>query len=191
MALAGAVRSTLGPLGQDKLLIDDEGRTMVTNDGVLVLESAKVEHPVANMLINASTTQDRIARDGTTSAVLLSAELLQNAWELVLQGVHPSAIARGYRHAEELAEAILTTSSSRPTKNRCWQQRPLRSLEKSTKPCSIIWLGGRSSSQGRCGRTPVGGARRPHSCQNPHPNGRFHERFVVGHRLGVGQATGF
>ena len=101
MALAGAVRSTLGPLGQDKLLIDDEGRTMVTNDGVTVLESAKVEHPVANMLINASTTQDRIARDGTTSAVLLSAELLQNAWELVLQGIHPSAIARGYRQAEE------------------------------------------------------------------------------------------
>jgi chaperonin GroEL (HSP60 family) len=101
MALAGAVRSTLGPLGQDKLLIDDEGRTMVTNDGVTVLESAKVEHPVAKMLINASTTQDRIARDGTTSAVLFSAELLQNAWELVLQGVHPSAIARGYRFAEE------------------------------------------------------------------------------------------
>ena len=74
MALAGAVRTTLGPLGQDKLLIDDEGRTMVTNDGVTVLESAKVEHPVARMLINASTTQDRIARDGTTSAVLLSAE---------------------------------------------------------------------------------------------------------------------
>ena len=101
MALAGAVRTTLGPLGQDKLLIDDEGRTMVTNDGVTVLESAKVEHPVAKMLINASTTQDRIARDGTTSAVLLAAELLQNAWELVLQGVHPSAIARGYRLAEE------------------------------------------------------------------------------------------
>ncbi len=62
MALAGAVRTTLGPLGQDKLLIDDEGRTMVTNDGVTVLESAKVEHPVARMLINASTTQDRIAQ---------------------------------------------------------------------------------------------------------------------------------
>ncbi len=101
LALAGAVRTTLGPRGQDKLLIDDQGRTMVTNDGVTVLESAKVEHPVARMLINASTTQDRIARDGTTSAVLLSAELLQNAWELVLQGVHPSAIARGYRMAED------------------------------------------------------------------------------------------
>ena len=101
LALASAVRTTLGPRGQDKLLIDDQGRTMVTNDGVTVLESAKVEHPVARMLINASTTQDRIARDGTTSAVLLSAELLQNAWELVLQGVHPSAIARGYRMAED------------------------------------------------------------------------------------------
>ena len=101
LALASAVRTTLGPSGQDKLLIDDQGRTMVTNDGVTVLESAKVEHPVARMLINASTTQDRIARDGTTSAVLLSAELLQNAWELVLQGVHPSAIARGYRMAED------------------------------------------------------------------------------------------
>ncbi|MCH1541305.1 MAG: hypothetical protein L7S56_07765 [Candidatus Poseidonia sp.] len=100
MALAGAVRTTLGPLGQDKLLLDDEGRTMVTNDGVTVLESAKVEHPVAKMLINTSTTQDRIARDGTTSAVLFAAELLQNAWELVLQGVHPSAIGRGYRLAE-------------------------------------------------------------------------------------------
>lgn len=105
IALASAVRSTLGPLGQDKLLIDDQGRTMVTNDGVTVLESAKVEHPVAKMLINTSTTQDRIARDGTTSAVLLSAELLQNAWELVLQGIHPSSIARGYRLAEQACRA--------------------------------------------------------------------------------------
>jgi len=109
MALAGAVRSTLGPRGMDKLLIDDEGRTMVTNDGVTVLESAQVEHPVAKMLINASTTQDRIARDGTTSAVLFSAELLQNAWELVLQGVHPSAIGRGYRMAESACRERLNT----------------------------------------------------------------------------------
>ena len=109
MALAGAVRSTLGPRGMDKLLIDDEGRTMVTNDGVTVLESAQVEHPVAKMLINASTTQDRIARDGTTSAVLFSAELLQNAWELVLQGVHPSAIGRGYRMAEAACRERLNT----------------------------------------------------------------------------------
>ena len=100
MALAGAVRSTLGPRGLDKLLIDDDGRTLVTNDGVTVLESAKVEHPVARMLINASSVQDKIARDGTTSTVLLSAEMLQNAWHLVTQDVHPAVIARGFRMAE-------------------------------------------------------------------------------------------
>jgi chaperonin GroEL (HSP60 family) len=101
MALASAVRSTLGPRGLDKLLIDDDGRTLVTNDGVTVLESAKVEHPVARMMISASSVQDKIARDGTTSTVLLSAEMLQNSWHLVTQGVHPAIIARGFRMAEE------------------------------------------------------------------------------------------
>jgi chaperonin GroEL (HSP60 family) len=100
MALSGAVRSTLGPKGLDKLLLDDEGRTLVTNDGVTVLEAARVEHPVARMLIDASSAQDRAARDGTTSAVVIAAELLRNAWHLVLQGVHPSTIVRGYRMAE-------------------------------------------------------------------------------------------
>ncbi len=103
MALSGAVRSTLGPKGLDKLLLDDEGRTLVTNDGVTVLETARVEHPVARMLIDASSAQDRVARDGTTSAVVIAAELLRNAWHLVLQGVHPSTIVRGYRMAESEA----------------------------------------------------------------------------------------
>lgn len=107
LALAGAVRSTLGPLGLDKLLIDDEGRTLVTNDGVTVLESAKVEHPVARMIIDASSTQDRVVRDGTTSTVLLCAEMLRNAWYLVSQGVHPSTIARGYSLAQEYSVKAL------------------------------------------------------------------------------------
>ena len=101
IALAGAIRSTLGPKGLDKLLIDDEGRTLVTNDGVTVLETAKVEHPVAKMMINASSTQDRVAKDGTTSTVILAGEMLQNAWQLILQGIHPSTIARGYRKSEQ------------------------------------------------------------------------------------------
>ena len=107
MALSGAVRSTLGPKGLDKLLLDGEGRTLVTNDGVTVLETARVEHPVARMLIDASSAQDRAARDGTTSAVVIAAELLRNAWHLVLQGVHPSTIVRGYRMAESEAMAHL------------------------------------------------------------------------------------
>ena len=101
MALAEAIRSTLGPKGLDKLLIDDEGRTLVTNDGVTVLETAKVEHPVAKMMINASSTQDRVAKDGTTSTVILAGEMLQNAWQLILQGIHPSTIALGYRKSEQ------------------------------------------------------------------------------------------
>ena len=76
IALAGAIRSTLGPKGLDKLLIDDDGRTLVTNDGVTVLETAKVEHPVAKMIIGASSLQDKIAKDGTTSTVILSLSLI-------------------------------------------------------------------------------------------------------------------
>ena len=105
VALAGAVRSTLGPKGLDKMLIDQSGRILVTNDGITVLENAKVEHPIAKMMINASATQDRVARDGTTSTVLIAAELLQNSWQLVLQGVHPTIISKGYRKAEAIAAA--------------------------------------------------------------------------------------
>ena len=101
IALSGAIRSTLGPKGLDKLLIDDDGRTLVTNDGVTVLETAKVEHPVAKMVIGASSLQDKIAKDGTTSTVILCSEMLRNAWELVVQGIHPAVIGRGFRMAEQ------------------------------------------------------------------------------------------
>jgi len=101
IALSGAIRSTLGPKGLDKLLIDDDGRTLVTNDGVTVLETAKVEHPVAKMVIGASSLQDKIAKDGTTSTVIIASEMLRNAWELVVQGIHPAVISRGFRMAEQ------------------------------------------------------------------------------------------
>ncbi len=107
IALAGAVRSTLGPKGLDKLLVDDQGQTLVTNDGVTVLESAKVEHPVARMVISASSTQDRVARDGTTTTVVICAEMLRNAWQLVRQGVHPATIARGFALAENYSLSAL------------------------------------------------------------------------------------
>jgi len=103
-ALAGAVRSTLGPRGLDKMLVEDGGSTTITNDGVTVLETAKVEHPTARLLISTSTAQDRAARDGTTTTVILTSELLQNALELVRSGVHPSIIMNGYQIA--LAEAL-------------------------------------------------------------------------------------
>lgn len=99
LALADAVRSTIGPLGLDKMLISDDGDVQVTNDGVTVLEAAKVEHPTARMLISTSSVQDDEARDGTSSAIVLTAELLLNALDWIDRGIHPSVIVAGYRIA--------------------------------------------------------------------------------------------
>ena len=103
VSLSNAVRSTLGPRGMDKMLVDEEGNVNVTNDGVTVLEKARVEHPTANLLIASSSSQDRAARDGTTTTVILMAEMLQNALELVRSGIHPSIIINGYRIANKKA----------------------------------------------------------------------------------------
>ena len=145
------------------------------------------------MLINASTTQDRIARDGTTSAVLLSAELLQNAWELVLQGVHPSAIARGYRHAEEACRQhfeALCHRSQRTT--RCWLPPPRRLSGKIHRPCRtispVLPLKRQGQSLKNARRETC---RRPNSSENSNANGRHHDRFVGCHRFGLGQETSF
>ena len=103
VSLSNAVRSTLGPRGLDKMLVDESGEATVTNDGVTVLETARVEHPTANLLIASSSSQDKSARDGTTTTVILMAEMLQNALELVRAGVHPSIITNGYRIANQKA----------------------------------------------------------------------------------------
>ncbi|MEE2759705.1 MAG: thermosome subunit alpha [Candidatus Thermoplasmatota archaeon] len=108
VALADAVRSTLGPKGLDKLLVGTDGSTLVTNDGVTVLETAKVEHPTAKMLISTSRSQDDEVRDGTTSTVILTAELLVNALELVDRGVHPTIISSGYRMSGPVIDKALS-----------------------------------------------------------------------------------
>ncbi|MCS5535412.1 MAG: hypothetical protein NZ802_06115, partial [Candidatus Poseidoniales archaeon] len=108
VSLANAVRSTLGPKGLDKLLVSDDGTYLVTNDGVTVLEAAKVEQPTARMLISTSRAQDDEVRDGTTSTVVLTAELLVNALELVDRGVHPTIIASGYRMCGPVVEQALS-----------------------------------------------------------------------------------
>ena len=114
-ALADAVRSTLGPKGLDKMLVNGEGGVTVTNDGVTVLETAKVEHPTAKMLIAQSSAQDREAGDGTTSTVILTAELLQNALELIEMGVHPTLVEKGYRLASKEAMSHLQQMSKEAT----------------------------------------------------------------------------
>ena len=98
-ALAGAVRSTLGPNGLDKMLVSENGEVTVTNDGVTVLEKAKIDHPTAKLLIGASLSQDRTAKDGTTTTILIISEMLQNALDLIKLGVHPTIIIQGFELA--------------------------------------------------------------------------------------------
>ena len=106
-ALAGAIRTTLGPKGLDKMLVSDNGTVKITNDGVTVLKNAKIEHPIAKMLIDIATTQENTVYDGTTTSVLLASELLQNAWELYVKGIHPSIIANGYSLAYQKSTELI------------------------------------------------------------------------------------
>ena len=106
-AIADAVRSTLGPRGMDKMLVDSMGDVVITNDGVTILKEVDVEHPAAKMMVEVAKTQDTEVGDGTTTAVILAGELLKNAEELIDQNVHPTVIASGYRLASEKAKSIL------------------------------------------------------------------------------------
>jgi thermosome len=104
-AVAAAVRSTLGPKGMDKMLIDSMGDITITNDGVTILKEMDIEHPAAKMMVEIAKTQDAEVGDGTTTAVVIAAELLKNAEGLLAQSVHPTVIAEGYRMAA--AEALV------------------------------------------------------------------------------------
>ncbi|MEM4291181.1 MAG: thermosome subunit beta [Archaeoglobaceae archaeon] len=107
--IAEAVRSTLGPKGMDKMLVDSLGDITITNDGVTILKEMDVEHPAAKMVIEVAKTQDNEVGDGTTTAVVIAGELLKKAEELLDQEIHPTVIARGYRIASTKAMEILDT----------------------------------------------------------------------------------
>ena len=106
-AVAAAVRSTLGPKGMDKMLIDSMGDITITNDGVTILKEMDIEHPAAKMMVEIAKTQDDEVGDGTTTAVVIAGELLKNAEGLLAQGVHPTIIAEGYRMAAVKALVML------------------------------------------------------------------------------------
>jgi thermosome len=106
-AVASAVRTTLGPKGMDKMLVDTIGDVVITNDGVTILKEMDIEHPAAKMMVEVAKTQDAEVGDGTTTAVVIGGELLKKAEDLLEQDVHPTVIAAGYRQAAEKAQAIL------------------------------------------------------------------------------------
>jgi len=105
-AVAETIRTTLGPRGMDKMLVDQGGNVVVTNDGVTLLEEMDVDHPAADMVVDVATTQEEEVGDGTTSAVILAGALLSNAEELLEQDIHPTSIVAGYRHAAETVTEV-------------------------------------------------------------------------------------
>lgn len=96
---AEAVRSTLGPKGMDKMLINSLGDIIVTNDGVTILKEMQIEHPAAKMIVEVAKTQENEVGDGTTTAVVFTGELLKNAEDLLDKKIHPSVIIKGYQFA--------------------------------------------------------------------------------------------
>ena len=105
--LAETVRTTLGPKGMDKMLVDGLGDIVVTNDGVTILKEMDIEHPAAKMLVEVAKTQEDEVGDGTTTAVIIAGELLKKSESLLDSDIHPTIIAMGYRKAAEKAQAIL------------------------------------------------------------------------------------
>merc|ERR1711915_819120 len=98
-SVANIVKSSLGPVGLDKMLVDEVGDVTVTNDGATILKLLEVEHPAAKVLCELAQLQDEEVGDGTTSVVILAAELLRNSDELVKQKIHPTSIISGMKLA--------------------------------------------------------------------------------------------
>jgi chaperonin GroEL (HSP60 family) len=114
-AVAGSVRTTLGPKGMDKMLVDTMGDVVITNDGVTILKEMDIEHPAAKMMVEIAKTQDAEVGDGTTTAVVVAGELLKQAEALLDQEIHPTVIAAGYRDATDKAIEILKSMSVKVT----------------------------------------------------------------------------
>jgi thermosome len=107
ITISDVVRSTLGPKGMDKMLVDSLGDITITNDGATILKEVDVQHPAAKMMVEISKTQDKMVGDGTTSAVVLAGELLKKSDELLDQEIHPTVIVGGYRKAADKAIEVL------------------------------------------------------------------------------------
>ncbi len=101
------LKTTLGPRGMDKMLIDSLGDITITNDGAAILDEIEVEHPAAKMMVEVAKTQDDMVGDGTTTAVVLAGELLKRAEELLDQNIHPTIIVSGYRKAAQKAVEVI------------------------------------------------------------------------------------
>jgi len=105
--VADTIKTTLGPKGMDKMLVDTVGDITITNDGVTILEKMEIEHPAAKMMVEISKTQEQEVGDGTTTAVMIAGKLLENAEKLLDLKIHPTVITKGYSIASEKARDFL------------------------------------------------------------------------------------
>jgi thermosome len=112
-AIAEIVRTSLGPRGMDKMLVNNLGDVTITNDGATILKEIDVQHPAAKMMVEISKATDNEVGDGTTSTVVLAGSLLSKAEELIAKGVHPTVIVDGYTMASEKAMEILKNASTK------------------------------------------------------------------------------
>ncbi len=109
--VAETVRTTLGPKGMDKMLVDSMGDVIITNDGATILSEMQIDHPAAKMLVEVAKTQEEVVGDGTTTAAVLAGELLKQAENLLDKNIHPTIIVKGYRIAQEKTQTILKNMS--------------------------------------------------------------------------------
>ena len=101
--IVNTVKSTLGPMGRDKMMVDAAGDTIITNDGATILRELDVGHPGAKMMVDISKTQESLCYDGTTSTVVFSGQLLKESENLFTKGLHPNLVAKGYNKAARMA----------------------------------------------------------------------------------------
>ncbi|MFP4628667.1 MAG: thermosome subunit alpha [Halobacteriales archaeon] len=106
-AVAESVRTTLGPKGMDKMLVDSSGEVVITNDGVTILKEMDIDHPAATMVVEVAESQEDEVGDGTTTAVVIAGELLKRAEELVEQDIHATTLTQGFREAAAAVESFL------------------------------------------------------------------------------------
>src|SRR3989344_2124358 len=110
-AVANAVKSTLGPKGMDKMIVDELGDVTISNDGATILGEMSIEHPAGKMMVEIAKTQDNEVGDGTTTSVVIAGELLKKANDLLDQNIHASTIVKGYRLAAIKAKEYYTNIS--------------------------------------------------------------------------------
>jgi len=125
-AITQTVKSTLGPKGMNKMLVDSVGDVTITNDGAEILKLLDIDNVAANMMVNIAKSIDDDIGDGTTTAVIFSASLLENALELIEQGIHPKPITHGYKLAADKALKVTLRRKFLLTMTKySWMQREL------------------------------------------------------------------